>query len=161
MCGTMSCSHPKMRSLGLLALRIAVGIIFVYSGYGKLGPEHASSIAGFAKLGFSSAEFWVYLSGVLEVLGGLMVLFGVFAGYAATWLAFMMVVGIVAIARTGAPFSGLFMPIMTLGACLALVGNGAGCYRLVKTECHCAKCKAKEGKNSCCGGKEGCDCCKK
>lgn len=167
---TMSCVHGKMKDFGLLALRVAVGAIFIYAGYNKIGPGHAMTVGMMGKfIGPESAgSFWAYFVGTAEMLGGLMVLFGVFASYAATWLSVIMVVAILAVHWNG-PFSGMFAPLAILGGTLALMGSGAGSYRLVQTECHCPKCKAmcadgkcddkvgscgssKEEKGGCCGG---------
>ncbi len=151
-CSTMPSVHGKMKDAGLLALRIAIAFIFIYSGYGKLFTNHAMVSGMFAKLigPESAGSFWAYFVGAAEFFGGLMVLFGAFASYAAVWLSIIMVVAIF-IAHWGGPISGYFMPLAVLGGTLALVGNGAGCWRLVKTECHCPKCKMIESpKGGCC-----------
>jgi len=166
------CAHEKMRDAGLLALRIALGILFVYMGYSKLGPNHAMSSGMFAKfIGPEYAgSFWAYFVGLAEFVGGLMVLLGVFASYAAAWLSIIMVVALLTV-HLGGPVSGYFLPLVTLGGTLALMGSGAGCWRLVKTECHCPKCKSmcsmdkcdskgamekSEEMGGCCGKEGGC-----
>lgn len=173
MCGktsTMGCVHGKMKDFGLLALRLAIGAIFIYAGYGKLGAGHEMASGMFGKMigPESAGSFWAYFVGLAEVVGGLMVLFGVFATYASTWLSIIMVVAILVVHWSG-PFSSMFGPLAILGGTLALMGSGAGRYRLVQTECHCPKCKAmcadgkcddkggncdssKEEKGGCCGG---------
>ncbi len=170
MCKT-TCAHKTMKAAGLLGLRLALAFIFIYSGYGKMfvGHEMASGMFS-AKLGLPGSAT-AYFVGGLEVLGGLMVLLGVFAKYAATWLAVIMVVAILAVHR-GGPVNGYFLTTSLLGACLAIMGVGAGPWRLVKTQCHCKMCvsannccagEKKEGKegDSCCGGKCGGSCAEK
>jgi len=155
---TVHCAHGKMRDFGLLALRVAVGMIFIYAGYGKLGMNHEMASGMFAKMigPETAGSFWAYFVGSAELLGGLMVLLGVFATYAATWLSIIMVVAILTVHWNG-PFSGMYAPLAILGACLALMGNGAGGYRLVESECCCPKCKEMNAKckkeGGCCGGK--------
>ncbi len=163
MCKSM-CGHPKMKSLGLLGLRIAVGIIFMYMGYGKLGPNHAGATAMFSGLGLPG-NATAYVIGLLEFVGGAMVLLGAYASYAAMWLAAIMVVAMLTVHR-GGPFMGYFLPLSVLGGCLALIGCGAGHYRLIQAQCHCPKCKMSGGQDGCgcgggaCGGGEGkmCSC---
>ncbi len=161
MCKHMLRCNPKMDAWGLLALRVAVGVIFIYSGYGKLFGHPAMTVGMFDQLGFPMPMFWAYFVGLAELVGGLMVLLGVYARIAAIWLAITMVVAIVAVHAKG-PFQGWFVPLSLLGSLLALMGVGAGDFRLVKAECCCPKCRmaAKEGgacmpgemKGGCCGG---------
>lgn len=168
MCGkanAMDCAHGRMKDFGLLALRVAIGAIFIYTGYGKIGAGHEGATAMFGKLigPESMGSFWAYFVGLAEFAGGVMVLLGVFATYASVWLSIIMIVAILAVHASG-PFTGMFAPLAILGGTLALMGSGAGAYRLVESECHCPKCKemgakcekemgseaGKEG--GCCGG---------
>jgi putative oxidoreductase len=151
-----------MKSGGILALRLVIAFIFVYSGYGKLFPMHDMAVQGFGAMGFPAPAFWVWFVGIVEVVGGLMVLFGIFTRVAASWLAIVMVVAM-ATAHRGGPFTGYFLPLVILGSCLALVGVGAGKLRLVRPECPCSTCRKgcsedmKEGGCTC--GKGGmCSC---
>ena len=166
-CNTMACVHGKMKDFGLLALRLALAFIFIYSGYMKLGPSHDLVSGMFGKLigPASAGSFWAYFVGGVEFFGGLMLLLGVFASYAAVVLSIVMVVAIFT-AHWGGPINGYFMPLAVLGGTLAIMGSGAGCFRLVKTECHCPKCKAMcsseksmskdEDMDGCCGNGGGC-----
>jgi len=166
-CNTMACAHEKMKDFGLLALRLALAFIFIYSGYMKLGPSNAMASGMFGKLigPESWGSFWAYFVGGVEFFGGLMLLLGVFASYAAVVLSIVMVVAIFT-AHWGGPINGYFLPLAVLGGTLAIMGNGAGCWRLVKTECHCPKCKAMcsseksmgkgEEMDGCCGKGDGC-----
>lgn len=150
----MMCKHllrcnPKMDSWGLLALRVVVGIIFIYSGYSKLFGNPTMAIGMFGQLGFPLPAFWAYFVGLAELVGGLMVLLGVYARMAAIWLSITMVVATFVLSK--GPFMNLFLPLTLLGSCLALMGVGAGDFRLVRAECCCPKCRlaANEG-GACC-----------
>ena len=166
MCSHMLRCNPKMEGLGLLALRVAIGFVFIYSGYTKLFVNTAMAIGMFGQMGFPAANFWVHLVGILELVGGLMVLLGAYARLAGVWLSAIMVVAILT-AHWGGPVMGYFLPATILGGCLALAGVGAGPWRLVKCECPCPKCKAAcaamstggcgDMKGGCgCGGKGAC-----
>lgn len=169
MCKT-ACGHPSRKAWGLLGLRIAVGVIFIYMGYGKLGAGHTMASGMFASIGLpGSGSFWAYVIGLFEFVGGLMVLLGIFASTAAMWLSVILIVAMLTIHR-GGPFPGYFLPLAVLGGCLALIGSGAGALRLVKMECPCPKCKdacqtgggagalAAGGTGGCCGGSCGGNC---
>lgn len=147
-----------MKAAGLIALRLAIATIFIYLGYGKLTSGHEMASGMFAGMGLpGSGSMWAYLIGGLEVLGGLMVLLGVFARYAACVLSIILVVALLTIHRTG-PFMGMFLPLSLLGGTLAILGGGAGKWRLVKCECCCKACKesySEAKKDGCCGGNCG------
>src|SRR3989344_6474550 len=74
---------------GLLVLRIGVAAIFITTGWVKLS-DMSGTVGFFASLGF--APFWAYLVTGVELVGGLMVLFGVQARVAAAFLAVVMLV---------------------------------------------------------------------
>ena len=162
-CSTMPAVHGKMKDFGLLALRVALAFIFIYSGYGKIFTNHEMISGVFGKLigPESAGSFWAYFVGLAELGGGLMLLLGIFASYAAAWLSIIMVVAIFT-AHWGGPITGYFVSVAVLGGTLALMGTGAGCFRLVKTECHCSKCKMMESEKGCCDDKTsgGHGCCK-
>lgn len=149
--------HKHMKSLGLLCLRVAIGVIFMYMGYNKLGPNHAMTAGMMAGLGFpGGGEFWAYLVGTLEFVGGAMVLLGVYAPVAAGWLSIIMVVALLTVHLDG-PFVGSFLPLAVLGGCLAIIGTGAGRYRLMHMQCPCKDCKM-GGMGGGCGGSCGGSC---
>jgi putative oxidoreductase len=116
----------KLKPLGLLVLRIAVGASFMFSGYPKLSNP-ARWLKVFPGLGFPS--YFVYLSGILEVFGGGLLVIGLFARGAALLLAIEM--GLV-LGRTILPKSGIYafreyeLPLLLGAAALALATTGAG-----------------------------------
>lgn len=149
--------HPTCKALGLFAMRVLIGGIFIYAGLNKLVWNHDMA-AGMmtAKVGWlGGGSLWAYIVGGLEVLGGAMLILGVWSRYAATWLSVILLVAMFTVHR-GSPqgVSGYFYPLAMLAGCFGLLGAGAGKWRLVKTECHCKGCKeaAAEG----CGGSGAC-----
>jgi len=161
-CSSLSLNHKAMKNFGLLAMRITVGVIFIYMGYNKIFLSHSASSGMFAKVigPVFAGSFWAYFVGTAELVGGLMVLLGAYTSYAAAWLAIIMVVAILTV-HAGGKFTGYFLPLAVLGGTMALMGMGAGKYRLIKTECHCPKCKASDAANTnggCCVKKES-SCC--
>lgn len=155
---TKQCAvHSFMKNVGPLVARIILGAIFIYAGYEKLGEGFPKLVTSLAAAHFFWPTAWAYAAAIFEIIGGAMVLLGVFAGYAATVLALMMAVAMLTIMR-GAPAMSFYTPTFVITTCLFLMSVGAGKYRLVKKECLCSGCAEEAG---CCGGeKKMGGCCK-
>jgi putative oxidoreductase len=116
----------NLRPLGLLILRVTLGVSFIYHGYPKLSdPAHA--LKAFPSFGFPS--YFAYAFGILEVFGGGLLIAGLFTRGAALLLA--IETGLV-LARTVLPSTGIYafgryeMPLLLGAMALALVTTGAG-----------------------------------
>jgi putative oxidoreductase len=116
----------KLKPLGLLVLRLALGASFLFHGYPKLN-DPARWLKAFPGFGFPS--YFAYISGILEVFcGGLLVL-GLFTRGAALLLAIEM--GLV-VGRTRIPAVGIYafgqyeLPLLLGAMALALATTGAG-----------------------------------
>lgn len=131
------CPHSKnSKHIGLLALRISVGFIFIMMGWGKLtGIEGV--VGMLSSLGFPAVGFFAYLLGIVEFIGGFAILFGVYTQVVAGILAVVMVVALLT-AHRGQPLQGAFLAISMLGSTLALWGTGAGKYRILQSKSECA-----------------------
>jgi len=66
----------KWEPLTLLLLRCGLGLVFIYHGYPKLFGNTDRFIESFQTLGLPG--YFVYLAGVIEVFGGLAIIFGLF-----------------------------------------------------------------------------------
>ena len=117
----------KLKPLALFVLRISLGIIFIFHGYPKLFGDPARAMASFTKMGFPT--YFAYISGVLEVFGGTLLILGLFTRVTSLLLAIEM--GI-ALARVHLPQAGIFrvagyeLPFLLGAASLALAATGAG-----------------------------------
>jgi len=131
----------------LLVLRVGVGAIFIYAGWGKVS-DLAGTVVFFGTLGF--APFWAYLVSFVELLGGIVVLLGVYTRIAAALLSVVM---IVAVYKTWGNPQMMMTPFSILFSTLALKLGGAGRYALLKESC-CGS-----GVSCCVGGV--CEECKK
>ena len=116
----------KMKPLGLLVLRVALGASFIFHGYPKLSdPAHALK----AFQGYGLPSYFAYISGILEVFGGGLLIAGLFTRGAALLLA--IEVGLV-LGRTIVPSVGIYafghyeMPLLLGAMAFALVTTGAG-----------------------------------
>jgi len=77
----------KLKPLGLFILRAALGATFIFHGYPKLS-DPARALKAFPALGFPS--YFAYISGVIEVFGGGLLIAGLFTRGAALLLAIEM-----------------------------------------------------------------------
>lgn len=116
----------RLKPLGLLVLRLALGASFIFHGYPKLNdPAHA--LREFAGYGFPG--YFAYIFGILEVFGGGLLIVGLFTRGVALLLT--IEVGLV-LARTVLPSVGVYafgkyeMPLLLGAMALALVTTGAG-----------------------------------
>jgi len=116
----------RLQPLGLLALRIALGVIFLTHGYPKLVRSNVEMQHMFVQHGLP-AQF-VYVAGVIEAFGGALLVLGLFTRPAALVLAIEMGVAIWKMHSSGGILAvHLYEFPFALGAaCLALATVGAG-----------------------------------
>jgi putative oxidoreductase len=116
----------SFQPLGLLILRAALGVIFFTHGYPKLAHANPAMQAMFVQHGFP-AQF-VYVAGVLETFGGLLLLVGLFTRAAALLLAIEMCAAITKVHIVHGIMSvhDYEFPLALAATCLALATVGAG-----------------------------------
>lgn len=122
------------RSLGLLALRVPVGIIFMAHGaqklFGWFGGYGLEGTGGFfASLGIEPGFLMALLAGSAEFFGGLALIAGLLVRPAAAALAFTMLVAIFAVHFEGGLFlanNGYEFALALLAASVALLFSGGG-----------------------------------
>lgn len=82
-------------SYPFLLCRLAVGLIFLSEGIQKfIRPAEVGS-GRFAKIGFTSPDFWAHFTGSFEILCGLLVLAGFFTRFAVVPLLIVMITAFV------------------------------------------------------------------
>jgi putative oxidoreductase len=74
----------KLRPLALLLLRWGLALVFIFHGYPKLFGKTAVFVSAFKDIGLPA--YLVYLVGAVEVLGGLLLILGLFTRVAALFL---------------------------------------------------------------------------
>jgi putative oxidoreductase len=117
----------KLKPLGLLLLRVALGVIFVYHGYPKLFGRTPDAMQWFAHLGLPG--YFVYIAGVIEFFGGLMLIAGLFTRIAGLLLAGEMAVGLWAvhnIISNPMAVGNYELPLVLAASTFALATVGAG-----------------------------------
>ena len=121
-------SHYCFRpDFGLLIIRIALGAIFTHHGWAKLGNVTGTE-------GFMSAiglpGFMAYAIIIVEVLGGLMLIFGVLTRVAAVATGIAMVVAVVLATLPHKGFLGSEFEVLLAVVSFGIAFIGAGKYRL-------------------------------
>ena len=116
----------RFQPLGLLVLRITLGLIFLTHGYPKLTRSTAAMQGMFVQHGLPAQL--VYVAGVLETFGGVLLILGLFARPAALLLAVEMGVAIVKVHSVHGIMAlhEYEFPLALGAACLALATVGAG-----------------------------------
>ena len=115
-----------------LPLRIALAAIFLFTGINK-AIGFAGAVEMFTGFGYPIPTFFVALVMIAEIVGGTLLLLGLFTRYASTWLAIVMIVAILSVNLRGdiaANMMVLLSNVVILGACLALSFGGAGRWSL-------------------------------
>lgn len=119
---------------GSVLLRLLLGFTFLYVGLGKLflGMRPVEPVAGILNalgMSFIPALTFVYILGILELVVGLMFVFGLFtkaAGWIATVMLLLFVIGVGAILGDG--LGGqmmMFKDIGLIGGALCLAFQGS------------------------------------
>jgi putative oxidoreductase len=115
----------SLQPLGLLLLRVALGIIFITHGYPKLA--HGAGMQRFF-IEHGLPGYFQYVAGVLELFGGGLLLLGLFTRGAALLLAIEMGVAIWKVhgSRGILAVHEYEFPLVMAMGCLALATIGAG-----------------------------------
>lgn len=82
----------RLRPLALLLLRAALGIIFIFHGYPKLFGNTRQTMQMFGHMGFPT--YFAFISGVLELFGGCVLILGLFTRIVGLLLAGEMVIAL-------------------------------------------------------------------
>lgn len=151
------CSSKK--SWGLLALRLVVGIVFIYHGWMKLqGMEMTTGMM--ASIGLPAPMFWAWLVALVEFVGGIALVLGLFTRLVIIPLIVTMIVALLTV-HTKMPYGSVTeLPIVLVGALIALGTMGGGKYALIRDgqECGsmCVPGESEKDVHGCCGGECGC-----
>ncbi len=135
-CGLATCCTGKCVDKALLVLRIVAGIIFIVHGAGKLfgvGPA-AVGMTGFTgfltMLSIPAPVVAAWVVALVEFVGGIAVLLGVWTRPFAVLLAINMAVAFVVASKFRLPKGDLELALFGIAATLALAGSGA--YALMR-----------------------------
>jgi putative oxidoreductase len=113
--------------VGLLLLRVFAGLALALAhGINKVPPADGfvGMIGGF---GFPAPELFAWLSGLTELVGGILLAAGLFTRPVAAFIVVNMLVAVV-FAHAGDPFAGRELPLLFAVVALQFAFTGAGRY---------------------------------
>lgn len=112
--------------VALLGLRVAFAVIFISHGYPTLAHRSSPVHTMFVQHGIAAS--WAYVSGVLEVFGGGLLLVGLFTRATALLLAIEMVLILWQVTPPHSYFAvnEYAYPMVVAAGCFVLATTGAG-----------------------------------
>lgn len=118
-------------ALGLLVLRIGIGLAFILHGFPKLFMGGAVGLAkGLAATGIPGGIIGAYLAGMAEFVGGIMLILGLVTRPAAVVMAFNMLVALTFHLNKGDSFIAYSHALESGIVFIALLISGAGKFSL-------------------------------
>ena len=117
------------RDHALLVLRLLAGGVFVVFGIGKF-VDHASELASFKAYGLPAPDAFVVIVGLIEMIGGALLIAGVLTRPAALVLAGNMVGAIIVSGIAKSELISLTLAPAELVAMLVLLWCGPGAHSL-------------------------------
>ena len=122
----------NQRSAGLLITRVLAGGIILWAGWGKLmGPGFSGIGGGFAKMGIPVPEVTGPFILLLETLGGLALILGLFTRYLGVLFVIEFVVAFFAI-KMGMGYSKFRIDVALIAFAVLFATHGGGKYSLDK-----------------------------
>lgn len=131
-------THSDRRSIDVaaLVLRGTLGVVFFAHGAQKLlgwfgGPGINGATKSFRSAGIPLPHFFVYVSSLTELVGGLLLLVGLFTVVAGIAITIDMLVAILAVSHkagffvTSRPGWELNLDLIAMAVCLVLIGPGS------------------------------------
>ncbi|GAB3224129.1 hypothetical protein GCM10027346_03940 [Hymenobacter seoulensis] len=124
----------RTHDLGLLLLRVGIGIMFTIHGYPKLigGPEAWTQVGGAMKIvGINFAPaFWGFLAAAAEAVGGQLIAVGLFFRFACGLLLATMIMATIMHLHSGDNFNAYSHALEAAFLFLGLAFAGPGRYSL-------------------------------
>ncbi len=144
---------PHNPDAGLLLIRIGLAAVFIVHGWMKLSNIDAT-VGFFGSIGLPALLAWAVA--IIEFVGGIMVLFGLYTCVAGGLLAAVMIGAIVTVKGSMGFVGGYEFDLVLLLTALGLASVGPGkytaCSLLSKKGADAAQGKSEGHGGGCCGG---------
>ena len=128
------------REVGLLILRVGIGVLFVLHGYPKITAGTGTWVSlghAMGNLGINFLPvFWGFLAAFAEFAGGIGLILGAFFKISCALIAFDMVVAMLMHLHKGDGFQGAGHAIALLIVMIALMFMGAGQFSVAEKTSH-------------------------
>ena len=127
-------NRDTLVNVGLLVLRIGIGLIFIIHGVPKLMGgvgtwTQLGSTMSIVGISFAPA-FWGFMAAVTEVVVGLFIILGLLHRLVALMLLFTMIIALIVHVTAGDPFTIYSNALKALVVFVALAITGPGIYSL-------------------------------
>lgn len=123
---------PQLFTFSLIApliLRVVLGLVFLNLGFLKLGKEKSGWISSLHILGVRPARFFAVLLGLIEIIGGLLLIAGAYTQLTALILAVITVSELLVEYEEESILKRDFIFYLLLATiCVSLLLSGAGLY---------------------------------
>jgi uncharacterized membrane protein YphA (DoxX/SURF4 family) len=131
--------HFHSPALGLFMIRLVAGVIFIYHGISKLS-DMPSTVGFFASLGLGA--FFAWLVALVELLGGVSLILGLWSRFFGALLAIVMVVALLKV-KIHMGFLPAEIDFMLLATSVAVLFSGCGRYSVCAYGHNCNDCADK------------------
>lgn len=112
----------------LTIVRVILGTVMVYYGWPKI-KDLKSNGDDFIKMGFKPGIFWGTAVALVEFVGGIFMILGLFSEVIAVLFGIQMAVGAIwKVTKTDKPFSDWSYDLQLFAMCLVIIAFGPGLY---------------------------------
>ncbi|MEK9147316.1 MAG: DoxX family protein [Patescibacteria group bacterium] len=115
--------------LAMFIIRFVLGIVFIVHGFQKL-QNIKGTIGMMSGMGFPMASVFVPILSLVEFVGGILVLIGLYTGWASLLLAIVMVGAILMVKMKKGFVNGWEFDLSLLAMALAVFFTGSGSWIL-------------------------------
>ena len=115
---------------GLAFLRISIGSVFVIFGFGKIMGGIPGLSQWLGKLNFPFPMLLAYLAAMTELIGGIMLILGLFTRFSAVSLAFTMMMAIIVHIMDGDGFRSFSHALTQFLIMISIIIMGSSRYSL-------------------------------
>ncbi|MGA9288188.1 MAG: DoxX family protein [Anaerobacillus sp.] len=114
--------------LGLLTIRLVVGMLFFAHGFLKFSEGIANTVAFFETIGLSG--FLAYVVGIIELTGGVLMVFGLGTRVISVLFSMILIGALLLVKRSTGMLGGYELDIAFLAMSVSLFLSGGGPYSL-------------------------------